>query len=163
MKSKTWFLVAACAVIALALGLWWSMGEKEEPRQKAAVVKEDKIVPKTEPRECTRHQKTTRENVPPGPAEEKIEAVPATGLEEPEQLGEDSPEPEQGLVTVQGLVTSMDPCDQCITVDGTTIDVSRQGNFPMYSTYQIGDFVEVTYREYGAGNLLNSIEILQKK
>ena len=164
MRSKTWFLAVACAVIALALGFWWSMGEKEEPRQDAVVVQEDKIVPKTEPRECTRHQKTTREDEPPVQLEKKTGAVPDTTWEKPAQFIEDLPEPEQGLVTIQGVVECMDPCLQTIIVDGTTIDVSRQGgSFPMYSTYQIGDFVEVTYREDRAGNLLNSIEILQKK
>ena len=155
VRSKTWFLAAACAAIALALGFWWSMGEKEEPRQKAAVVKEDKIVPKTEPRECPRHQKTTREDSPPVQLEKKTGALPAP-------FREDLPEPEAELVTIQGLVEWMDPCDQTISVDGTIIDVQGR-NFPMYSTYQNGDFVEVTYREDKAGNILNSIEILQKK
>jgi len=94
----------------------------------------------------------TQEDAPP---------LPAAGSEEPEQLQEPEPEPE--LVTIQGVIESMDPCTQTILVDGTTIDVSVGGNFPMYSTYQIGDFVEVTYREGKTGNLLNSIELLQKK
>lgn len=164
MRSKTWFLAAVFAVIAVALGFWWSMGEKEEPRQKAevvkednaTVVKEDRIVPKTKTGECTRHKKLTQEDAPPVP---KVQ--PAAGSEEPEQLQEPEPEPE--LVTIQGVVECMDPCTQTILVDGTTIDVSPGGNFPMYSTYQIGDFVEVSYREGKTGNLLNSIEILQKK
>lgn len=102
MRSKIWFLAAACAVIALALGFWWSMGEKEKPRQDAVVVREDKIVPKTETSECPRHQKTTRENASPVPAEEKTGTVPATGWEEQVQLEE--AEPEQELVTIQGVV-----------------------------------------------------------
>jgi type IV secretory pathway VirB10-like protein len=163
VRSKIWFLVAAaCAVIALALGLWWSMGGKEELRQKAAVIKEHKIVPKTEPGECTRHKKTTQKDAPPVQLEKKTDAVPDTTWGKPAQLQEPEPEPE--LVTIQGTLESMDPCDQTISVDGTIIDVSRLGgSFPMYSTYQIGDFVEVTYREYKAGNRFNSIEIFQKK
>ncbi|MDY6987559.1 MAG: hypothetical protein SWQ30_05820 [Thermodesulfobacteriota bacterium] len=60
----------------------------------------------------------------------------------------------------------MAPCLQTITVDGTTVDVSSYGNFPMYRTYQVGHFVEVTYRERDmrhGGNVLESIEILQER
>nr|HDN00679.1 hypothetical protein [Deltaproteobacteria bacterium] len=90
--------------------------------------------------------------------------MPDTTWEEPAQSIEDLPEPEPELLTVRGIVEWMDPCTRTIGVDGTTIDVSRQGgNSPMYSTYQIGDFVEVTYREYKAGNILNSIELIQER
>jgi type IV secretory pathway VirB10-like protein len=164
VRSKTWLLIAVFAVIALALGFWWNMGEKEEPRQEAAVVKEDnatvikedKIVPKTEPGECTRHKKMTPEDAPPVP-----KVLPAAGLEEPEQLQKPEPEPE--LVTIQGVLEVMDPCSQTILVDGTTIDVSLARNFPWYRTLRNGDFVEVTYREYKAGNILNSIELIQER
>nr|HDN00680.1 hypothetical protein [Deltaproteobacteria bacterium] len=47
VRSKTWFLIAACAVIALALGFWWSMGKKEEPRQEALVVQKNKTERRT--------------------------------------------------------------------------------------------------------------------
>jgi hypothetical protein len=161
LRSKTWFLVAVFAVIALALGFWWGMGGKEEPRQKASVVqknRENKIVTKTEPGECTRHKKTTQEDAAPVQLEKKTGALPAPFIE-------DLPEPEQNLVTIQGTMEWIDSCDSTTSVDGTIINFSRYMPFiqlyPM--THLTGDFVEVTYREEKAGNFMTSIEILQKK
>jgi hypothetical protein len=160
VRSKTWFLAAACAVIALALGLWWSMGGKEEPRQNTVVQvqdKQDKRVTENGTSECPRHKKTTREDAPPVQLEKKTGAVPTTGWEEPE--------PEQELVTIQGVVEYLDYCTLTIVVDGISIDASRHArDFPLYEqTYKRGDFVELTYKENKSSKLLHSIEMIQKK
>jgi hypothetical protein len=161
VRSKIWFLASACAVIALTLGLWWSMGGEKKTGQDAVVQvqdKQDKIVTETGTSECPRLQKKTREDAPPVPLEEKTGAVTVTGWDEAE------PEPEQKLVTIQGVVEYMDGCTQTIVVDGISIDASQQGNFPdYYQAYKEGDFVELTYIEKKSSKLLHSVEMLQKK
>lgn len=139
MRSRLIWLVSAVIVVTfLGIGLWTKGAKKEVKKE---------VLPKK------RLEK---------PAQ-VIEVIMSDG---PAEIEEDIEEAVQGLVTVRGAVSSMDPCTQSITVDGTTVDVSSYGNFPMYRTYRIGDFVEVTYRErerrYG-GNVLHSIEVLQER
>jgi len=160
MRSKIWFLAAACAVIVFALGLW-GLGENEETGRDGAV--QNGLLPAAETRKSPAQKTVRKNNEPPRSAEERAEAAPSSRWEPPAEFGVDRPQPWAELVTIQGIVTSMDPCTQTIVVDGITIDVSAGGNFPMYRTYEIGDFVEVTYRETGAANTLAGIEMLQKK
>jgi len=173
VSSKIWFLAAACAVIVIAFGLW-SIGGNEEAEREAVAVQDrqearqdpiiqDTIVPAPETQERPR-QETARKASPRRPAQETAEAGPATRWDDPQQFGRNHPDSRVELVTIQGVVECMDPCTQTIIVDGITIDVGTGGNFPMYSTFEIGDFVEATYRERpGSANTLASIEILQKK
>jgi len=158
MRSRTWLLLAACVVTFLGIGLWTKGAKKEVKKD---VLPEIQVLPKVETLQEPQ-QAVTKEVLPKKPLEQPTEVIQVIISDEPAEVEEDIEETAHALVTVRGAVTSMDPCLQTITVDGTTVDVS-QGNFPMYRTYQIGDFVEVTYREKRSGNVLKSIEVLQKR
>jgi len=166
VRSKTWFPAAVCTVIALSLGLWWSLGGEEKSRQVAVVQvqdQQDKIVNATETSECPRLQKTKQQKEPRTQVEGNTRPVPYTTWDGPAQFTEHL-EPEQRLVTIQGVVEYMDPCTQTIIVDGVSIDASRQGNFPdYYQAYKEGDFVGLTYKENNSSKLLHSLEMIQKK
>ena len=163
MRSRTWLLLAACVVIFLGIGLW-TRGAKKEVKKK--VLPEVQVLPEMEKLQEPQ-QAVTKKVLPKKRLEEPAEVIEVIISDEPteieEEIIEETPE---GLVTIRGPVSSMDPCLQEITVDGTTVDVSSYGNFPMYRTYQVGDFVEVTYKERDmrhGGNVLHSIEILQER
>lgn len=159
MKSRNWLLLGICVVTVLGIGLW-TRGTKKEVKKD--ILPEVKVLPEVEKLQEPQ-QAVTKKVLPNKPLEEPAEVIEVIITDEPTEVEEDIvEEPSEGLVTIRGAVTSMDPCTQEITVDGTTVDVSR-GNFPMYRTYQIGDVVEVTYRETRSGNVLYSIETLQER
>ena len=160
MKSRTWLLVAVCVLTVLGIALWTRGPKKEVQKEalpKVAVTPQVKTI--EEPQ-----QAVTKKVLPKKPLEEPAKVIEVIITDEPteteEEIIEETPE---GLVTIRGPIASMDPCTQEITVDGTTVDVSSYGNFPMYRTYQVGNFVEVTYREKRSGNVLHSIETLQER
>ena len=161
MRSRTWLLVTVSLLAVLGIGLWWtSGGEKEEVKEKVLPQVEalSEVETFQEPQ-----REATKKVVPKEPAKEPAIVTEVIILDEPAEVEEEIvEEPSQGLVTIRGQIDHMDPCTQSITVDGTTVDISR-GNFPMYRTYQTGDFVQVTYREKRSGNLLESIELLQER
>ncbi len=160
MKSRTWLLLAACVVIFLGIGLW-AKGSKKEVKKD--ILPEVQVLPEVKKLQEPQ-QAVTKAELPKKQLEEPAIVTEVIILDESAEVEEEIiEEVPQGLVTIRGPVTSMDPCLQNITVDGTTVDVSSYGNFPMYRTYQIGDFVEVTYREKRSGNVLHSIEILQER
>jgi hypothetical protein len=160
MRSKTWFLLAVCLLAVLGIGLW-TRGAKKEVQKEA--LPEVAVIPQVETIEEP-PQAVATEALPREPSKEPAQVIDVIILDEPAEVKEEIiEETPQGLVTIYGPVTSMDPCLQTITVDGTTVDVSSYGNFPMYRTYQVGDVVEVTYRETGSGNVLHSIETLQER
>ena len=158
MRSRTWLLLAACVLIFLGIGLW-TRGAKKEVKEE--ILPQVQVLPQVETLQEPQ-QAATKEVLPKKPLEKPAEVIEVIISDEPAGVEEDIEEAVEGLVTVRGAVTSMDPCLQTITVDGTTVDVSH-GNFPMYRTYQIGDFVEVTYIEKRSGNVLKSIEVLQER
>jgi len=162
MRSRNWLIVAGCVVILLSLGLW-TKGAKRDVQEPA--LHEQAVLPEVET--AQEPQPAVKKEVPPKkPLEKPWEVMEITISDEPEEVKEEIEELVEELVTIQGPVTSMDPCFQTITVDGTEVDVSSSGNFPMYRTYQVGQFVEVTYRERDmrhGGNVLESIEILQER
>ncbi len=159
MKSRTWLLLAACVVIFLGIGLWTKGAKKEVQKEALSKVA---VTPQVETIEEPQ-QAVTKEVLPKKRLEKPAKVIEVIITDEPTEVEEEIiEETPQGLVTVRGAVTSMDPCTQEITVDGTTVDVSR-GNFPMYRTYQVGDVVEVTYKEKRSGNVLHSIETLQER
>ena len=158
MKSRTWLLVAVCVLTVLGIGLW-TRGAKKEVQKEA--LPKVAVTPQVETIEEPQQAVTTKV-LPKEPLEKPWEVMEITISKEPTEVEEEIiEETPQGLVTIRGSITSMDPCTQEITVDGTTVDVSSYGNFPMYRTYQVGNFVEVTYREKRSGNVLHSIETLQ--
>jgi len=159
MRSRTWLLLAACVVIFLGIGLW-TRGAKKEVKKK--VLPEVEVIPEVQTLQEPQ-QAVTKKVLPKKRLKEPAEVIEVIILDKPAEVEEDIDETVQGLVTVRGAVTSMDPCLQTVTVDGTTVDVSSYGNFPMYRTYRIGDVVEVTYREKMSGNVLESIEVLQER
>lgn len=158
MRSRTWLLLAVCVVIFLGIGLW-TRGAKKEVKKE--VLPEVQVLPEVET--LQEPQQAVTEVLPKKRLEEPAEVIQVIIFDEPAEIEEDIiEEPSDGLVAIRGQVNHMDPCTQSITVDGTTVDVSH-GNFPMYRTYQIGDFVEVIYREKSTGNVLESIELLQER
>ena len=160
MRSRTWLLLAACVVTFLAIGLWTRKAKKEVKKD---VFPEVQVLPEVETLQEPQ-QGVTKKVLPKKALVEPAEVIKVIISDESAEIEEDFiEEPSEGLVTVRGAVTSMDPCLQTVTVGGTTVDVSSHGNFPMYRTYQIGDFVEVTYIEKGSGNILHSIETLQDR
>jgi len=158
VRSKIWLLLAACVAIFLGIGLWTKGAKKEVKKE---VLPQVEVLPKVDTLQEPQ-QAVTKEVLPEKPLEERAKVIEVIISDEPAEVIEDIEETVHALVTVRGAVTSMDPCLQTITVDGTTVDVSH-GNFPMYRTYQIGDLVEVTYREKRSGNVLKSIEVLQER
>ena len=159
MRSRTWLLLAACVVIFLGIGLW-TRGAKKEVNKK--ILPEVEVLPEVDKLQEPQ-QAVTKKVLPKKPMEEPAEVIEVIISDKPTKTEEEIIEESlEGLVTIRGHVNHMDPCTQSITVDGTTVDVSH-GNFPMYRTYQIGDVVEVTYREKMSGNILHSIEILQER
>jgi hypothetical protein len=156
--------VAVCVVAILAIYLWAKAPKKEVQE---GILPEVAVIPQVETIEKPQRAVTT-EPLPGKPAEEPARVTEVIILDEPTEVEAEEVvgEPLEELVTIQGPITSMDPCLQTVTVEGTTVDVSSHGNFPMYRTYQIGDFVEVTYIERDmrhGGNVLHSIEILQER
>lgn len=152
MRSRTWLLLAVCVVIFLGIGLW-TRGAKKEVKKE--------VLPEVET--LQEPQQAVTEVLPKKRLEKPAEVIQVIIFDELAEIEEDIiEEPSDGLVAIRGQVNHMDPCTQSITVDGTTVDVSH-GNFPMYRTYQIGDFVEVIYREKSTGNVLESIELLQER
>ena len=163
MRSRTWILLAACVVIFVGIGLWTKGAKKEFKKESLPKVEVSTQVETIEEPQ----QEVTKKVVSRKPVEKPAivtEVIILDDLAEAEEeIIEETPE---GLVTIRGSITSMDPCLQNISVEGTTVDVSPYVNFPMYRTYKIGDFVEVTYRERDmrhGGNILHSINILQKR
>lgn len=157
MRSRIWLLLAGCIVTFLAIGLW-TRGAKKEGKKDVSKDVLTEVGTVREPQ-----QAATKKDLPKKPLEEPREVIQVIISGDPEEVEEEIGEPVQGLVTIRGPITSMDPCFQTIMVDGTTVDVSSYRNFPMYRTYHVGHFVEVTYREKKSGNVLHSIEVLQER
>ena len=160
MRSRLiWLASAAIIVTFLGIGLW-TRGAKKEVKKE--VLPEVEVITEVHTLQEPQ-QAVTKKVLPKKRLEEPAKVIEVIITDEPAEIEEDIiEEPSEGLVTIQGQVNHMDPCTQSITVDGTTVDVSR-GSFPMYRTYQIGDVVEVTYRETRSGNVLHSIETLQER
>jgi len=161
MRLKTWLLFTVCVVTVFGIGLWIGGRKKEVPR---AALTDAVVIPQIDTIEEPQ-QAVTTEALPREPAEKPAFVTEVIILDEPTEDEEEEVivAPSEGLVTIHGAVTSMDPCLQTITVDGATVDVSSHPGFPMYRTYQIGDVVEVTYREKKSGNVLYSITTLQER
>ena len=138
-----WLLLAVCIVTLLSIGLW-TRGEKKGVKEEAL----PEIETLQEPKQAV------KEEILPLPQEQ-----PLGGPRKAETV---IMEPLQERVTIQGPVTSMDPCTQSIMVGNTDVDISHL-NLPMYKTFKIGDVVEVTYIKRKYGNIMESFEILEKR
>jgi hypothetical protein len=78
----------------------------------------------------------------------------------PEKWPQKEPEKvEMDIVkTLQGVVTNNDPCFQLLSVDGFDFDTGRLD----LSGIRPGDYVKITYTERQNGNVLDSIEVIER-